>query len=394
MDTYLREGFDFTGKAWDSFYSVIGSVDFSGKEEWAIYDALKNNSAKADFSDYLKRYIYKKSFPGKNYSDIPFEEYRSTLVALFKDNQTPTGFDECTTKLSAAAKNWLTRTLVSRKTVLLLGFGMAMTTAEVNDFLTKGICEQKLNPKDPMEVICRYCYTNRLGYYDFCELMAEYSELEPAVHRSGSAEADMTGELFASVQELETKKDLMRYLASLKDAGGVSKYSRTLKRKFTELYNEARRLIAEEQGHSDFDSVTPTDVERTIFAGVPINESNLNLIKEAECDLDDMYGKRLSRARIGRILGRNRYGTQETEVNRYDLITLNFFICSQQIDAYPSVQARFNAFYEGTNLILRECFMHELIIQNPYENFILSCMLSEDPLDTFESVWEQSYRKE
>ena len=245
-----------------------------------------------------------------------------------------------------------------------------------------------------MEVICRYCYTNRLGYYDFCELMAEYSELEPCLHSCGNIEADMTGELFVSVQELETKKDLMRYLASLKDAGGVSKFSRTLKRKFIELYNETRRLIAEEQGHSDFDSVTPTDVERTIFAGVPINEKNLNLIKEAECELDDMYGKRLSRARIGRILGRNRYGTQETEVNRYDLITLNFFICSQQIDAYQSVQARFNAFYEGTNLILRECFMHELIIQNPYENFILSCMLSEDPLDTFESVWEQSYRKE
>jgi len=394
MDTYLREGFDFTGKAWDDFYNVIGSVDFSGKEEQAIYDVLKNNASKVNFSDYLKRYIYQKSFPGKNYEEIPLEEYRSTLVALFKDNQTPPGFEEGTTKLSAAAKNWLTRTLVSRKTVLLLGFGLAMTTAEVNDFLTKGICEHKLNPKDPMEIVCRYCYTNRLGYYDFCQLMAEYAELEPAVHSCSGFEDSATGELCLSVQELETKKDLMKYLSHIKDAGGVSKYSRTLKRKFTELYDEVRLLIAGEQGHSDYTGITPTDIERTIYAGVPINEKNRNLLKEAECDLDVLYGKRLSRMRIGRILGRNEQGIQETEVNRFDLITLNFFICAQKLDAHPSVQARFNHFYEETNRILRECFMYELIIQNPFENFILSCMLSEDPLDTFESVWEMSYREE
>ncbi|MBO7276283.1 MAG: hypothetical protein J6V15_07930, partial [Clostridia bacterium] len=345
------------------------------------------------FSDYLKRYIYRKSFPGKSYGEIPLEEYRNTLIALFKDNQTPSGFDENSTKLTAAVKNWLSRPLVSRRTVLLLGFGMAMTTAEVNDFLTKGICEQKLNPKDPMEVICRYCYSNRLGYYDFCELMAEYCELQPGIRYRDSFDDSMTNELSVSVQALETKKDLMEYLAHIKDASGVSKYSRTLKRKFMELYNETRLLIAKGQGHSDYDSITLTDVEHTIFAGVPIDETSRNLFKEAECDLEVLYGKRLSRTRIGRILGRNQHGSQETEVNRYDLITLNFFIFSQKIDTYPSVRERFNAFYEATNNILRECFMHELIIQNPFENFILSCMLSEDPLDTFESVWEKSYHK-
>ena len=393
MDINLRQEFEFTDKAWDSFFSVVGSVDFNGKEVQAIYDVLHNNANKVDFSDYLKRYIYKKSFPDKNYEDIPQEEYRNTLIALFKDNQTPAVFDEGGTKLSAAVKNWLTRPAVSRKTVLLLGFGMAMTTSEVNDFLTKGICEQKLNPKDPLEVICRYCYTNRLGYYDFCELMTEYLALEPGMHSYNAAEDGMTGELYLSVQELETKKDLMEYLSHIKDASGVSRYSRTLKRKFLELYDEARLLIAKTRGHSDVDSITITDVERTIFAGVPINESSQNLVKEAECKLDVLYGKRLSRMRLGRILGRNASGLQETEINRYDLITLNFFIHAQKADIYPSVRDRFDAFYRQTNSMLRECFMHEMIIQNPFENFILSCMLTEDPLDTFENVWEKSYRK-
>ena len=41
--------------------------------------------------------------------------------------------------------------------------------------------------------------------------------------------------------------------------------------------------------------------------------------------------------------------------------------------------------------MLAECSMGELYIQNPYECFLLICMLAEDPLGTYADVVERSY---
>ena len=37
------------------------------------------------------------------------------------------------------------------------------------------------------------------------------------------------------------------------------------------------------------------------------------------------------------------------------------------------------------------CFLGELYISNPYECFVLMCILSEDPLGPYADVWEKSY---
>lgn len=396
MPTYIRNGVDFTGKAWNDFYDIVGAVDFSGREEDAIYNALKKIDIKIDFGHYLKRYIYRKTIITQPFEDVPLEEYIKTIAAMFKDNQTPSSFDG-ETKLKLAITNWLTRKSVSRKTVLLLGFGLSMTVDEVNSFLAKGICEQKLNPKDPFEVICRYCYANRLGYYDFEELMHEYDRLLPAINQVSTD--DHTGIFYSSVQQLTNKKELMEYLSQLKDICGVSKYSRTAKRNFVELYDSAKKLIADKfsgnESHSSAENVTVSDIENIIYEGIPKNPTTHNLKSECECNLADLfYGKRLSRHRIGKIIGKNDSGKQETEVTRFDLITLNFFVYSQKLEEYPDTKTRFNAFYEHTNRILEQCFMHELIIQNPYENFVLGCMLAEDPLDAFIGVWEKTYSEQ
>ena len=80
-------------------------------------------------------------------------------------------------------------------------------------------------------------------------------------------------------------------------------------------------------------------------------------------------------------------------MTRFDLITLNFFIYSQTLDDYPSVKERYNSFVESTNEILKRCFLGELYISNPYECFVLMCILSEDPLGTYADVWEMSYEQ-
>ena len=46
------------------------------------------------------------------------------------------------------------------------------------------------------------------------------------------------------------------------------------------------------------------------------------------------------------------------------------------------------------NRILERCFLGELYVSNPYECFVLMCILSEEPLSTYADVWELSYQNE
>ena len=56
--------------------------------------------------------------------------------------------------------------------------------------------------------------------------------------------------------------------------------------------------------------------------------------------------------------------------------------------------ARFTEFVEETNDLLADAGMMTLYPVNPYEAFILMCIVSEDPLDTFAVVWEKSYEEQ
>ena len=49
-------------------------------------------------------------------------------------------------------------------------------------------------------------------------------------------------------------------------------------------------------------------------------------------------------------------------------------------------------FIDEINEILTRCGMIMLYPVNPYESFILLCLLSPDPWDSFCEVWYQSYQ--
>jgi len=52
---------------------------------------------------------------------------------------------------------------------------------------------------------------------------------------------------------------------------------------------------------------------------------------------------------------------------------------------------RYIAFVDSTNEILNDCMMGELYVVNPYECFLLMCILSDCPLATYADVWEMSF---
>ncbi len=129
-------------------------------------------------------------------------------------------------------------------------------------------------------------------------------------------------------------------------------------------------------------------MEHVICAAIPIDRHG-NLTPGKASKLNEQFaGKRFSRQHIHDILA------NKAEISRFDLITLNFFVYSQKLDCFSNIKKRYESFIKSTNRILEACYLGPLYVANPYECFVLMCILSEDPLGTYADVWELSYHEE
>ncbi len=426
MENHDIRDFDFTDAAWESLYDVVDDAQFLNKDAQLIYDSLKHRLRIRSFGDYLKRYIYLKAGLTDPFNEIPLKEYQLIIRSSFSDNHTPASFTLTTAKLSALSKNWLTQQTVKRNVVFLLGFGLNMSVEDVNMFLTKALREQEINPKNPFEVICWYCYHNQYSYLKYEQLWQIYNDTMPNSLDMGRIYCEQTIGVRNSMHMIHDDAALIAHLAKLKANEKMSAMSLTAKQCFDELYDEARDLIAKiynayeaeeyenavqkyirKLSYNDrlYDSekqkrieqfrsrrkvfcredITESDIEHIICAAIPTDRHG-NLTPSKASKLNDQFsGKRFSRQRIGDILA------GKAEVTRFDLITLNFFVFSQKLDEYPESKTRYLKFYESMNAILEKCFLGKLYIQNPYECFVLMCILSDEPLGTYADVWELSY---
>jgi hypothetical protein len=427
MDNDLKD-IDFTDAAWESLYDAVDNEEFLNKDAYIIYKSLKHRLKYRSSGDYLKRYIYLKAELNEPFSEIPLKDYQLIIQSAFSDSYTPPSFVPTTAKLSALAKNWLTQQTVKRSVVFLLGFGLNMSVEDVNSFLTKALREREINPKDPFEVICWYCYRKNYNYLKFEKLWDKYNCISPDHLGIGLVGEDRTLGVKNSMLSINDDEALMAHLASLKTNENVSKMSSTAKKCFFELYDEARELIAQlynsyeaeeyenaineyirrlsfndrlydsekqkriEQFRSakkvfTMGDITESDIEHIICAAIPTDRHG-NLTPSKASELNEQFaGKRFSRQRISDILSGN------AEVTRFDLITLNFFVFSQKLDMYPDPKDRYFKFHESMDEMLEKCFLGKVYVQNPYECFILMCLLSNEPLGTYADVWELSYLK-
>ena len=202
------------------------------------------------------------------------------------------------------------------------------------------------------------------------------------------------------MNSINNEAALITFVSKLKTDKNYAQHSVTAKKCFDELYTRAREIVAgfynndeaekNRKGHQKvytIDDITESDLEHIISSAIPVDRHG-NLTPGKASKLNAQFaGKRFNRQHISEVLAGN------TEVTRFDLITLNFFIYSQTLDEYPNVEARYSSFVESTNKILERCFLGELYISNPYECFVLMCILSEDPLGTYADVWEMSYEQ-
>ena len=54
---------------------------------------------------------------------------------------------------------------------------------------------------------------------------------------------------------------------------------------------------------------------------------------------------------------------------------------------------RYHHFIEEGQKLLEKCGMSDIYIVNPYECFLLMCMLTDCPLAVFSEIWEKSYEE-
>jgi hypothetical protein len=196
------------------------------------------------FGNYLKRYIYKKAGLDGKYDEIPIKEYQNIIRDSFADNHTPASFTPTTAKLSALSKNWLTQQTVKRNVVFLLGFGLNMSVDDVNLFLTKALREQEINPKNPFEVICWYCYHKQYNYLKFEQLWQIYQNTPANSLDLNLIYSEQTIGVRNSMHAIHDDAALISHLTKLKSGAGISKMSLTARQSFLSLYNQARDLIA------------------------------------------------------------------------------------------------------------------------------------------------------
>lgn len=386
------QDYEFTRRAAQRFRQVVSLDSFEDEDADVIFHYLYKEMELVSFGDHLKRYIYERAELEEPFSEVPQEVYRDIILDSFKETFTPKSMNPTTTKLSALVNNWLNQASVKRETVFLLGFGLRMTAEDVSDFLTRVLREQDFDFHNPDEVIYWYCYSQQLGYHRAEELKKRYEELEPDESYTEAPQ------VYSGKICLDTEDKLLRYLAYVKVGADdpMSEKSQAYQ-EFVRLLIHAKEIIAKMyQGDEveksrnkvwNISDITDSDVEKVICSGIPVNKMG-NLKKMSASILAKHFSqKRFSRQRINSILN------HKFPVERFDLITLEFFIISQEMqddDPYN----RYHHFLEEIQEILKKCGMSEIYIVNPYECFLLMCLLTDCPLAVFADIWEMSYEED
>lgn len=378
--------YDYTLRSTQNLKRIKDSKEFRNKNAKTIFQYLCNQMELVPFNGFLKRYIYTASNIQKPFADVSDEEFREIVISTFKENNAPFSFQPTVKRPSAIVKGWLTYKSGQRGIVFLLGFGLKMPPRDVSKFLTAVLKEHDFDFTDPKETIFWYCFQNELSYAKALELYQKF------LHADWS---DQTKIQIDSGRKIKTESDLLRYLAKLQTEYQKSNADAAYD-EFERLLNRTKQIIAQIYTDSPYcmedetnqkweaDDITVADIEKFLCDGIPFDKNGN--IKNAHHSVlaEHFHYRSFSRQHIRDVLKR------KTKVNRFDLLTLLFFIYSQ--DANQELpEHRCCAFVDEINVILKNCGMAELYPVNPYESFILMALLSTDPFAAYSEVLELSY---
>ncbi|MGM9924654.1 MAG: hypothetical protein ACI35R_10445, partial [Bacillus sp. (in: firmicutes)] len=310
------------------------------------------------------------------------------IVSTFKENNAPFSFQPTVKRPTAIVKGWLTYKSGHRNIVFLLGFGLKMPPADVSKFLTSVLKEQDFDFSDPKETVFWYCFRNKLPYSKALELY------QKSISMNSEYDAEAC---FDSVRYIKNEQDLFAYISHLRagnqkndDDFAYCEFERLLnhtKRIVAQIYTDSSRYVEDGMNRKgNAEEITIADIEKILCDGIPFDKNGNIKNTHYSVLAEHFHYRNFSRQHISNVLKR------KTKVNRFDLITLLFFIYSQDANQ-EQPENRCCAFVDEMNVILKNCGMAALYPVNPYESFILMALLSPDPFVVYSEVLELSYRQ-
>lgn len=379
--------YDFTHKSEQNIKRLKDTDAFRQASAKTIFEYLTKELEFVQFSDYLKRYLYKKTDMKKPFHEFLDDDYKYIIVSSFEETNTPRSLSpDSTAKWNCVLKQWLHANTAERKTVFQLGFGLRMTPDDVSEFLIKVLKTEDFDFSDPREVINWFAYKNKLTYAQANELFEKSKHL--------SDEDYISAPVIYNAREIDTEDHLFSYLMQKKKDSTVRAQRELAYHEFMELFEKTKHVAAKifsepdlvhlENDEWDENMIKPSHIEMILNSGVPLTKGGKFATERASLFYPYIKNVRLSRQRLSALI-KKRY-----PVKRTDLITLSFFNCSYEFkDSDPT--DRFCKFVDETNNLLRAVGMLELYPVNPYESFILLSLLTEHPFETYTDVIESSY---
>lgn len=379
--------YNYTIMAIRDFYDTIESDQFRDASGDTIYTYLTRVMELVSFKEQLKRYIYEESETGEAYANV---DYSALMLEGFEKNSCTEGKTKA--ELKRQINRWLNAETVKRENLFLIGFGLDMSEKTLTKFLTLVLKESDFDFNDPKEVIFWHCRRNGKSWQTAMDMLEKYEHLgqkEPvrANHRWQAMQA-MPKMYLGMEDQLWI---YLHYLKFLKIADRKTMQSREL---FEKMYLRVQQATADYMNRypdrydrvMSVEDINPAKIESVLYSGVPTTDKG-NL-KSFAALKKQFKSKRLNRARISELLAGK-------SMERFDLITFIFLVYAlneEKLSMYEG--ARFTEFVEETNDLLADAGMMTLYPVNPYEAFILMCIVAEDPLDTFAVVWEKSYEEQ
>ncbi len=397
-DTVIHD-YEYTRRAAHNLSKAVSSEDFQDKSPETILSYLVDKMYRVSFGDYLKRYLFEHFDMGDDFSSLRIEDFTAEISESFYKNHVPFSFEPTSRRPAATIRKWLTQFSVRRSVIFLLAFGLGMSLEDVELFLTKILGETSFNMIDYKEVIFQFCLRGHLSFDHAMELIARY-ENDDLGKPSGTAASDY------HVGSMDSEEELLDYLRFLKSDVKYENKQQAANQAFDQLLGRTIELIARDKELSRLDhinaglssgstvqldtgSISLQMVEEVLYSGISSTEDG-NLRRMKDSSLGDAFQRyRLSRQRINNIQ------KGKIAVDRFDLITLLFYIYAQKETEYDEPEdrkAECMQFIDEMNDILARSGMTRLYPVNPYESFILMCLMSADPWDSFCEVWYQSYQ--
>ena len=376
-----ERSFSFTLQGRRKLSETADRLGEKGSNDPLLFQTIRDEVRTIPFGDYLKRYIYLNSGMSGSYREIPSEEYRQTIMDAFRDNGVPASMKDREVRLATVAGRWLEQYRTGRETVLLLGFGLKMQAEEVDDFLMNALHDHRLDPEDPLEGICRYCYQHQYGFdkmrrlreaYEAGLAASEGEKPEPAENR---------------LQSERTYRQDRQLLEELFRRGGDTEMKRKTRERFREMYQKAARKMVLESSGVLGANASPADFER-VFCPPVFRDRYGNLkIKICREVQRELSSKRFTRQHLHLLLSGRK------EPDRYDLLTLGFYLHTGTGGA-ADAESRIMEFETEMNRTLDECGYGPIYTADPYECYLLMSLASAEPMETYNNVMEMAMEEQ